>query len=204
MPSVSRVKSCFNVVTRAALGFRGGPAGPPTGIRGSGPRPGAPGAAAALGAGAPGVAAPGVAAPRAARRGRRRSGGGRGRWRRILQHSSPLKPDAVGPLSCAGISSLRRYLSGSSTKISNSIGTRLSPLTWRVRPVAVKVLTAVSFFSPPSASRALARMAAGSLLWALLRSRKRRQTPRGIPPRHTVRKRALLGLPPVVPSVPLP
>ena len=77
--------------------------------------------------------------------------------------SSPLKPDAVGPLSCAGISSLRRYLSGSSTKISNSIGTRLSPRTCRVRPVAVNDFTALSFFSPPSAWRAAARMIAGSL-----------------------------------------
>src|SRR4029079_14855233 len=45
---------------------------------------------------------------------------------------------------------------------SNSIGTRLSPRTWRVRPVAMKFLTPVRRFSPPSASRAAARMAAGS------------------------------------------
>jgi hypothetical protein len=38
-------------------------------------------------------------------------------------------------------------------------GTRLSPRTWRVRPVATTVLTAASFFSPPSASRAAAMTA---------------------------------------------
>ena len=94
---------------------------------------------------------------RAGRRRRRRPGGG------STSSSSPLKPVAVGPLSCAGTSSLRRYLSGSSAKISNSIGTRLSPRTCRVRPVAVNDFTAASFASPPIAWRALARMAAGSL-----------------------------------------
>jgi hypothetical protein len=54
---------------------------------------------------------------------------------------SPLKPVDVGPLSCAGISSFRTNLSGNSHAISNSIGTRLSPRTCRVRPVATKFLT---------------------------------------------------------------
>ena len=76
---------------------------------------------------------------------------------------SPLKPLTVdGSVSCAGISSLRTKLSGSSQLISNSIGTRLLPRSWRVRPVATKVLTATRFFSPPSASRADARTCVAS------------------------------------------
>ena len=47
-----------------------------------------------------------------------------------------------GPASCAGNSSRREYLSGSSAWISNSIGTRFSPRTCRVRPLAMNVLTA--------------------------------------------------------------
>src|SRR5262249_34275934 len=65
--------------------------------------------------------------------------------------ASPLKPVDVAPVSCAGISSLRRDLSGSSQAISNSIGTRFSPWTRRVRPVTVKLFTHDSRFSPPSA-----------------------------------------------------
>ena len=76
--------------------------------------------------------------------------------RRTVEQTSftPLNPRVVGSVSCAGISSLRTNLSGSSQLISNSIGTRLFPRIWRVRPVAMKVRTADSFFSPPSASRA--------------------------------------------------
>src|SRR6516225_9627047 len=54
-------------------------------------------------------------------------GGGGGSCTR----SSPLKPAAVTPVSCAGTSSFRTYLSGSSTKISNSIGTRFAPNLFR-------------------------------------------------------------------------
>src|SRR5204863_8758855 len=56
--------------------------------------------------------------------------------------------------------------SGSSTEISNSIGTRLSPRTRRVCPVATNDLTADSRLSPPSASRAAARTAAASVACA--------------------------------------
>src|SRR4051794_4373979 len=75
---------------------------------------------------------------------------------------SPLKPTVEGPLSWAGISSLRTYLSGSSTSISNSIGTRLLPRTCCVRPMATIVLTADRRLSPSSASRVAARIAVGS------------------------------------------
>jgi hypothetical protein len=67
--------------------------------------------------------------------------------------ASPLNPDDVGSASSAGNSSTRRYLSGSSSRISNSIGTRLLPRTRRVRPEATSVLTPASL-SPPSAFRA--------------------------------------------------
>src|SRR4029453_16231472 len=61
-----------------------------------------------------------------------------------------------GPASCAGNSSRRAYLSGNSDWISNSIGTRFSPRTWRVGPLAMKVFTAGILASPPSAARAAA------------------------------------------------
>src|SRR5205807_4364228 len=112
-----------------------------------GPRPAAGGGPPA---GAPGGGPPGRAPPRPAP--------GGGTWINV----SPLNPRVVGSLSCAGISSLRTNLPGSSQLISNSIGTRLLPRTCRVRPVIVKVRTADSFFSPPSASRADDRTCAAS------------------------------------------
>jgi hypothetical protein len=134
MPSVNLTKSCLAVATRAFLAASSCACdGAGAGPAGPAARPWAPGGAAG-------------------------GGVGTGSW----INSSPLKPEDVGPLSCAGISSLRTYLSGSSTAISNSIGTRLSPRTWRVRPVATKFLTPLSRFSPPSASRAAARIGAGS------------------------------------------
>ena len=83
-----------------------------------------------------------------------RGGGGAGRG--INTSASPANPAVTGPASCAGNSSRREYLSGSSAWISNSIGTRFSPRTWRVRPVAMNVLTAAILASPPSAARAAA------------------------------------------------
>ena len=62
--------------------------------------------------------------------------------------ASPLNPDDVGSVSSAGNSSTRTYLSGSSSRSSNSIGTRLSPRTRRVRPVAMTVFTSSSFCPP--------------------------------------------------------
>ena len=59
-----------------------------------------------------------------------------------------MKPDDVGSASSAGNSSTRTNLSGSSRNISNSIGTRLSPRTRFVRPVATMVFTAASFWAP--------------------------------------------------------
>jgi hypothetical protein len=73
---------------------------------------------------------------------------------------SPLKPTRLGAVSCAGTSSRREYLSGSSAWISNSIGTRLLPRIARVRPVAISVLTPAIRDSPPSAFRAAASTAA--------------------------------------------
>jgi hypothetical protein len=70
--------------------------------------------------------------------------------------SAPLKPVDVGSLSSAGTSSLRTYLSGSSMAISNSMGTRLSPRTRRVRPVATTLFTPSSA-GPPMAVRVPAR-----------------------------------------------
>ena len=88
-----------------------------------------------------------------------RGGGGTGRG--INTSASPTNPAVTGPASCAGNSSRREYLSGSSAWISNSIGTRFSPRTWRVRPVAMNVLTPAIFASPPSAARAAAMHAVG-------------------------------------------
>ncbi len=106
----------------------------------------------AAGRGLPAAVAPGPpgrAAPAACGGG----SGGAGNWISL----SPLNPVEVGPLSWAGISSTRTNLSGNSQYISNSMGTRLMPRTCCVRPVATNALTAASFFSPPSASRAAAR-----------------------------------------------
>src|SRR5207247_11394184 len=111
----------------------------------SGPRP--PPGGGPPGGGPPGGGPPGGALPR---RPSPRPAPGGGIWINV----SPLNPRVVGSVSCAGISSLRTNLSGSSQLISNSIGTRLLPRIWRVRPVAVNVRTADNFFSPPSASRA--------------------------------------------------
>ena len=58
---------------------------------------------------------------------------------------------------------MRTYLSGSSTSISNSIGTRLSPRTRRVRPVTARVFTSLSF-SPPSAALAEASTPSARLI----------------------------------------
>src|SRR5262245_6827846 len=105
-----------------------------------------PPAGADAGGGVPRAAAPGGGAV------------GSGNWIICV----PLKPVDVGPLSCAGISSFRTYLSGSSIAISNSTGTRLLPCTRRVRPVTTNVFTSLSFFSPPNAWRVSASTLAAS------------------------------------------
>ena len=111
-----------------------GPAGAPAGGAG---RPPAVVAVASAG-GAPG---PPGGMPRPAPAG---IAGAGGTW----ISASPLKPDEVGSVSSAGNSSTRTYLSGSSTSSSNSIGTRLSPRTRRVLPVATIVFTPASFWAP--------------------------------------------------------
>src|SRR4029077_2865171 len=99
-----------------------------------------PAGAAPPGDGPTGAGPPGPGPPA---RGPPRPAPGGGTWINV----SPLNPRVVGSVSCAGISSLRTNLSGSSQLISNSIGTRLLPRIWRVRPVATKLRTADSFFS---------------------------------------------------------
>ena len=135
IPSVSRTKSCFT----ARVGF-GGPVSPPSFTP-------------SFGAGAPRSGVGGLPRPRP-------SPGGSP----ICIRPSPLNPLLLGPLSRAGISSVRTYLSGSSIAISNSMGTRLSPCTCRVRPVVTNDLTEEMRLSPPRASLAALRMAAASPL----------------------------------------
>ena len=167
MPSVRRAKSCLSETTRAFRGSGGG-AGGPAGFAAAAEGAGAVGAPAVDAAGAAGAAAAACAAggaPPAAGTtgGLAAAPGGGSAGLGIWINFSPLNPDVVGSLSWAGTSSFRTYLSGSSQAISNSIGTRFCPRTWRVRPVATNALTAESAFSPPSASRAAASTADGSL-----------------------------------------